>query len=118
MKDRQMRTVLGLAMVLAVIAAIAVGCFAASGSWTAGPGNPNEDEVGIPVDWKPEPLLSGGLQRFCIIPGVEGLSEDCSVVSWLLVLGNGARGDLLFMGDAKASAEEGDSELLQDEHPG
>ena len=51
-------------MVLAVIASIAVGCFAASGSWTAGPGNPNEDEVGIPVDWKPEPLLSGGLQRF------------------------------------------------------
>ena len=34
MKVRQARNVLGLGMVLAVIAAIAVGCFAASGSWT------------------------------------------------------------------------------------
>jgi inhibitor of cysteine peptidase len=61
MKGEQIRTVLSLTMVLAVIAAIAVGCFAASGSWTAKPAG---GEVITPVDWKPEPSLNGGLQRF------------------------------------------------------
>jgi inhibitor of cysteine peptidase len=64
MRHSQMRTVLSLATVLAVIAAIAVGCFAASASRTAGAGNPNEDEVGTPVDWKRETSLTAGLQRF------------------------------------------------------
>jgi inhibitor of cysteine peptidase len=64
MRDRRMRTVLGLGMVLAMIAAIAIGCFAASGVETAGTGTPGGDTHGTPVDWKPEPLLSGGLQRF------------------------------------------------------
>src|SRR5512137_1194559 len=61
MKGRQIKTALGLAMVLVVIAAVAVGCFAASGSWTAEPAG---NEVGTPVEWKPEPSLAGGLQRF------------------------------------------------------
>jgi len=61
MRSGQIRTALGLAMVLVVIAAVAVGCFAASGSSTA---KPTEHDTGTPVDWKPEPLPSGGLQRF------------------------------------------------------
>ena len=61
MKDKHGRTALGLAMVLVMIAAIAVGCLAGAGSRAA---IQNEDEVGTPVDWKPEPSLSGGLQRF------------------------------------------------------
>jgi uncharacterized secreted protein with C-terminal beta-propeller domain len=103
-----MRTVLGLGMVLAVIAAIAVGCFAASGSWTAGPGNPNEDEVGIPVDWKPEPLLSGGLQRFASYQELKDFLKTAPSYPGYWYLNDG-RGDVLFMGDAKASAEAGDS---------
>ncbi len=106
MKDRRMRTVLGLGMVLAVIAAIAVGCFAASGSWTAGPGNPNKDEVGIPVDWKPEPLLSGGLQRFSSYQELKGFLKTAPSYPGYWPLGGG-RGDVLFIGDAKATAELG-----------
>ncbi|MBN2098918.1 MAG: beta-propeller domain-containing protein [Dehalococcoidia bacterium] len=56
-----MKTVLSLAMVLAVIAAVTVGCFAVSGSSIAEPAG---DEVGTPVEWKPEPSLAGGLQLF------------------------------------------------------
>jgi len=61
MRSGQIKTALGLAMVLVVIAAVAFGCFAASGSSTA---KPTEHDTGTPVDWKPEPLPSGGLQRF------------------------------------------------------
>lgn len=61
MKGGQIKTVLGLAMVLVVIAAVAVGCFAASGSSST---EPTESEVGTPVDWKPEPSPIGSLQRF------------------------------------------------------
>ncbi len=61
MKGGQIKTALGLAMALVVIAAVAVGCFAASGSWTAKPAG---GEVVTPVDWKPEPSLVGGLQPF------------------------------------------------------
>ena len=106
MKDRRMRTVLGLGMVLTVIAAIAVGCFAASGSWTAGPGNPNEDEVGIPVDWKPEPLLSGGLQRFASYQELKDFLKTAPSYPGYWYWGGG-RGDLLSFGDVKATAEEG-----------
>ena len=106
MKDRRMRTVLGLGMVLAVIATIAVGCFAASGSWTAGPGNPNEDEVGIPVDWKPEPLLSGGLQRFASYQELKDFLKTAPSYPGYWYWGGG-RGDLLSFGDVKATAEEG-----------
>jgi inhibitor of cysteine peptidase len=106
MKDRRMRTVLGLGMVLAVIAAIAVGCFSASGSWTAGPGNPNEDEVGIPVDWKPEPLLSGGLERFASYQELKDFLKTTPSYPGYWYWGGG-RGDLLSFGDVKATAEEG-----------
>jgi uncharacterized secreted protein with C-terminal beta-propeller domain len=101
-----MRTVLVLGMVLAVIAAIAVGCFAASGSWTAGPGNPNEDEVGIPVDWKPEPLLSGGLQRFASYQELKDFLKTTPPYPGYWYWGGG-RGDLLFMEDAKAASAVG-----------
>jgi inhibitor of cysteine peptidase len=108
MRHRQMRTVLSLAMVLAVIAAIAVGCFAASGSATTGLGNPNEDEVGTPVDWKPEPLLTGGLQRFASYQELEDFLKTApSYPSYWYF--NGGRGNVLVMGDAKATAEDGDS---------
>jgi uncharacterized secreted protein with C-terminal beta-propeller domain len=93
-------------MVLTVIAAIAVGCFAASGSWTAGPGNPNEDEVGIPVDWKPEPLLSGGLQRFASYQELKDFLKTAPSYPGYWYWGGG-RGDLLSFGDVKATAEEG-----------
>jgi inhibitor of cysteine peptidase len=69
MKGGQIRTALGLAMVLAVIAAVAVGCFAASGSSTA---KPPEQETGTPVDWKREPSLNGGLLRFASYQELKG----------------------------------------------
>ena len=89
-----MRTVLGLAMVLAVIAAIAIGCFAASGSATTGPGNPNGDEVGTPVDWKPEPSLNGGLQRFASYQELKDFLKTAPSYPGYWYWGGG-RGDLM-----------------------
>jgi uncharacterized secreted protein with C-terminal beta-propeller domain len=102
MKDRQMRTVLGLGMVLAVIAAIAIGCFAAPRFQTAGSGTPDGDQHGIPVDWKPEPLLSGGLQRFESYQELKDFLKTAPSYP-----GYWYWGDLLSFGDVKATAEEG-----------
>ena len=106
MKDRQMRTVLGLGMVLAVIAAIAIGCFAAPRFQTAGSGTPDGDQHGIPVDWKPEPLLSGGLQRFASYQELKDFLKTAPSYPGYWYWGGG-RGDLLFMEDAKAASAVG-----------
>jgi inhibitor of cysteine peptidase len=108
MKDRRMRTVLGLGMVLAVIAAIAIGCFAVPRFQNAGSGTPDGDQHGIPVDWKPEPSLTGGLQRFSSYQELRDFLNTAPSYPGYWYLGGG-RGDVLFMGDAKASAEVGDS---------
>jgi len=101
MKGRQARNVLGLGMVLAVIAAITVGCFAASGSWTA---EPDGDEVVTPVDWKPEPLLAGGLQRFSSYQELKGFLKTAPSYPgyWYW----GGRGGLMLDGALTFSAAE------------
>jgi inhibitor of cysteine peptidase len=105
MRSGQIKTVLGLAMVLVVIAAVAVGCFAESGSWTAKPAG---GEVGTPVEWKPEPSLARGLQRFSSYQELkEFLNTAPSYPGYWYM--NDGRGDVLFFGDAKATAELGDS---------
>src|SRR5512137_1781738 len=106
MKHRQVRTVLGLAIVLAVIAATAISCFAASGHRTAGPEIPGGDTHGTPVDWKPEPSLSGGLQRFSSYQELKDFLKTAPSYPGYWHLGGG-RGDVLFMGDAKSTAELG-----------
>jgi hypothetical protein len=110
MKDIHMRTVLGLAMVLVVIAAIAVGCFAASGSATTGLGNPNEDEVGTPVDWRPEPSPTGGLQRFSSYQELKDFLKTAPSYPtyWY---SNDLRSTLALGGDVKYSAEVGDTDF-------
>jgi len=107
MKRRQMRTALGLVMVLAVITAITLGCFAGAESRA---GIPDGDEVGTPVDWEPEPSLSGGLQRFVSYQELKDFLQTAPSCPgyWYL---NGGRADVLWgalsMDDAKATAEEG-----------
>jgi inhibitor of cysteine peptidase len=109
MRSRQRRTALGLAMVVVMIAAIVVGCFAGSGSWAAGP---NGDEVGTPVEWQPEPSLNGGLQRFASYDDLKDfLKTDPSYPGYRYYSDD--RGNVVFslgFGDAKASSEEGSND--------
>jgi inhibitor of cysteine peptidase len=108
MKGGQIKTVLGLAMVSVVIAAVAVGCFAASGSWTAEPAG---DEVGTPVEWKPEPSLAGGLQPFSSYQELKAFLKTAPSYPGYWYYTN-ERGDVfsLGFGDAKASAEDGSND--------
>ncbi len=109
MRSRQRRTALGLAMVLVMIAAIVVGCFAGSGSWAAGP---NGDEVGTPVEWKPESSLSGGLQRFASYEDLKDFLKTAPSYPGYRYYSDD-RGNVVFslgFGDAKASSEEGSSD--------
>jgi len=92
-------------MVLAVIAAIAVGCFAASGSAITGIGNPDEDEVGTPMDWQPEPSLDGGLQRFGSYQELKGFLNTAPSYPGYWYWGGG-RGDLMLDGALTFSAAE------------
>ncbi len=61
---KPMRTLLALVVVVTVIAAIFLGCFAVSGSHPEGLTDSSENHTATSVDWKPEPSLEGGLQRF------------------------------------------------------
>jgi inhibitor of cysteine peptidase len=99
MRHRRMWTVLSLAMVLAVIAAIVVGCLAASRSATTGLGIPNDDEVSTPVDWKPELSLTGGLQRFSSYQELKDFLKTAPSYPgyWLW---NAGRDDLMIKGGA------------------
>ena len=109
MRGRQRRTALGLAMVVVMIAAIVVGCFAGSGSRAA---IQNEDEVGTPVDWKPEPSLSGGLQRFASYEDLKDFLKTAPSYPGYWYYSDD-RGNVVFslgFGDAKASSEEGSSD--------
>ncbi len=105
MKRTQIRTVVGLAMILAVIAAITVGSFATSGSWTAKPGNPKQGEVGTPVDWKPEPSLSGGLKRFASLQELKDFLKTAPSYPGYWHWGGG-RGGLMLDGALTFSAAE------------
>ena len=105
MKRTQIRTVVGLAMILAVIAAITVGSFATSGSWTAKPGNPKQGEVGTPVDWKPEPSLSGGLKRFASLQELKDFLKTAPSYPGYWHWGGG-RGGLMLDGALTFSAGE------------
>ena len=61
MKTGRFGTALALVMVLAIIAATAIGLSV----WPAsGGGNQSTDDHGDPIDWQPEPSPAGGLQRF------------------------------------------------------
>ena len=102
MKGRQIKTALGLAMVLVVIAAVAVGCFATSGSWTAEPAG---NEVGTPVEWKPEPSLAGGLQRFSSYQELKDFLKTAPSYPGYLYWG-GERGDLMLDGALTFSVSE------------
>lgn len=104
MKGRQLRTALGLAMVLAVIAAIAIGCFAAYGVETAGPETTGGDPHGTPVDWKPEPSPTEGLQRFSSFQELDDFLKTAPTYPtyWYSI---DLRGALALTGDVKWSAE-------------
>ena len=108
MKGGQRRTALSLAMVLVMIAAIAMGCFAASGPRIAESGTPNDDEVGTPVDWKPEPSLSGGLQRFASYQELKDFLGTAPSYPGFLCYGS-SRGGSLSFGLANAGAEDSGS---------
>lgn len=60
MKTGRFGTALALVMVLATIAATAVGLSV----WPASGGGNQTDDHGDPTDWQPEASLAGGLQRF------------------------------------------------------
>jgi inhibitor of cysteine peptidase len=106
MKGGQIKTALGLAMVLAVIAAMDLGCFAASGSRTAKPAG---DEVGTPVEWKAEPSLADGMQRFSSYQELMDFLETAPSYPgyWYW---NAKGGDLVFGGALLYSAEEATTE--------
>ncbi|MDM7998908.1 MAG: beta-propeller domain-containing protein [Dehalococcoidia bacterium] len=61
MRTSRIGTVFGLVVILAMIAAITIGCFAAAPSRTA---EQPAEEPGTSVEWKPEASLEGGLKRF------------------------------------------------------
>jgi inhibitor of cysteine peptidase len=106
MKGGQIKTALGLAMVLVVIAAVAVGCFTVSGSWIAKPAG---NEVSTPVEWKPEPSLAGGLQRFSSYQELRDFLETHPSYLGYWYSSDG-RGAFLSMGDVKANSEGGDGD--------
>ena len=108
MKGRQRRTALGLAMVLVMIAAILVGCLAWSGSGTVQSGSQNQDQVGTPVDWRPEPSLSGGLQRFASYRELKDFLGTAPSYPGFLCYGISRSGSLSF-GLANAGAEDSGS---------
>ena len=111
MKGGQIKTALGLAMVLVVITAVAVGCFATSGSSTA---KPTEHETGTPVDWKSELPLAGGLQRFSSYQELREFLKTApsypGYLYWGGERGNVVWGAALAAEDAKASYGVGDGD--------
>jgi len=109
MKGGRIKTVLGLAMVLVVIAAVAVGCFAASGSSTA---KPADHQTGTPVDWKPELSLNGGLQRFASLQELKDFLSTVPSYPGYFHWG-AARGTLSLDGAAIYSAAENEPNYSQ-----
>ncbi len=96
MKAGRIGTVLGLVMVLVIIAATAIGLYAAPGS---GSRIPNDNDHGGQVDWQLEPSLDGGLQRFASREELENfLATAPSYPGYWF--SNGRGGDLVFSADS------------------
>ncbi len=102
MNAGRMGTALGLVMALVIIAATAIGLYAAPGS---GSRIPNDGDHGSPVDWQPEPSLDGGLQRFASQQELEDfLATAPSYPGYWF--GNGRGGIQFFTADSFLGASE------------